>query len=77
MVDLPSPSNRRRLWRARRLHHHIDALLVDGQADGWELVFLHDDRPLMAWPFASRELATAEADRRLAELFRAGWNVHW
>jgi hypothetical protein len=74
---VPLHPDRQRLWRARGRHHHIDTLLVDRQAEGWELVFLHDDHPLMSWPFANRELAIAEADRRLSELIRAGWNVHW
>jgi hypothetical protein len=65
-----------RLWRARRRHHHIDAMLRDTAA-GWELMFLRDDRVLLTWTFADRAAAVADADRRLGELVRAGWVRHW
>jgi hypothetical protein len=65
-----------RLWRARRQHDHLDARLElrDGQ---WVLEYVHNDRSMLEWRFATREEAAAEADRRLRELQRAGWNVHW
>lgn len=76
--DVPARADvRRRLWRARRRHHHIDAMLLDRAVACWDLTFLHDDHALMTWTFTDRESAVAEADRRLAELIRAGWNVHW
>jgi hypothetical protein len=76
--DVPARADvRRRLWRARRRHHHIDAMLLDRAVSCWDLTFLHDDHALMTWTFTDRESAVAEADRRLAELIRAGWNVHW
>jgi len=65
-----------RLWRARRRHHHVDAV-VRMQASACELQFFHDDRLIVTWPFANRERAVEEASARLAELQRAGWNVHW
>ena len=67
---------RERLWRARRRHHHIDAQLREATG-GWELSFLHDDQPLLAWTFVDRATALADADRRLRDLLRVGWNVHW
>jgi hypothetical protein len=66
----------RRLWRARTRHHHIDAVLREAGA-AWQLSFQYDDRPMVTGPFAAREAAEAEATRRLRDLQRAGWNVHW
>lgn len=65
-----------RLWRARRRHHHIDATLHQTDA-GWQLAFTRDDRPMVTWTFPDREAAVEDAQRRLAELQRAGWAVHW
>ena len=65
-----------RLWRARRRHHHVDAV-VRAQSAAYELLFFHDDRLIVTWPFADRDGAVAEAAARLRELQRAGWNVHW
>jgi hypothetical protein len=65
-----------RIWRARRRHHHIDAV-VRPHATACDLQFFHDDRLMVSWPFADRERAVAEAAARLKELQRAGWNVHW
>jgi hypothetical protein len=70
------PSCAIRLWRARRRHHHIDATLRPGAAR-WTLSFQYDGIDLIAWRFDDREAAEAEAGRRLLDLQRAGWNVHW
>ncbi len=65
-----------RLWRVRRRHHHIDAALRKTAA-GWRLEFLRNDRPMVVLPFEHEADARREADRRLRELQRAGWTVHW
>lgn len=65
-----------RIWRARRRHHYIDAVLRTRGA-AWDLVFRYDDRPLMSWPFPDRAAAEGEAARRLRDLQRAGWTMHW
>jgi hypothetical protein len=65
-----------RLWRARRRHDHVDAV-VTGVAGQWTLQFHLNDRLIVSWPFATREEATQEADGRLRDLQRAGWNTHW
>ena len=75
MTGLP-PDLLDRLWRARRRHHHLDAILQRADA-GWTLTFLYDNERLMAWSFDTREAGVAEADRRLRDLLRAGWNLHW
>jgi len=66
-----------RIWRARRRHHHLDAELRPAAGGTWDLVFRYDDRVIVAWPFGDRERAVADAARRLADLQRAGWTVHW
>jgi len=77
------PTNRKstsgvdlRLWRARRRHDHIDAVLTQAES-GWTLEFFHNDRRMLTWPFPDAESARAEAMARLRALQRAGWNVHW
>jgi hypothetical protein len=65
-----------RLWRARRRHAYIDALVRDAES-GVVLEFRRNGRPLMTWSFATREAATAEAATRLRDLERVGWNTHW
>jgi hypothetical protein len=73
---LPTTESGERLWRARRRHHHVDAV-VRAQTSGYELLFFHDDRLIVTWPFGDRDTAVAEAGSRLRDLQRAGWNVHW
>jgi hypothetical protein len=65
-----------RLWRARRRHNYIDAI-VRGADAGAVLEFRRNGRSLMTWPFATREEASAEAATRLRDLQRAGWAIHW
>lgn len=65
-----------RLWRVRRRHHHIDALLGRSGAH-WELRFTRNDRVLFTRQYEARAAACAEAEARLRELQRAGWNTHW
>ena len=69
-------NGRLRLWRARRRHHHIDAVLGTRTA-GWAVEYLRDDRPLVTHDFSSEESARNDAAGRLKELQRAGWVVHW
>jgi hypothetical protein len=64
------------LWRARRRHHHIDAVLGVGTA-GWAVEYFRDDRPLVTREFSDQELAREDASWRLRELQRVGWVVHW
>jgi len=65
-----------RLWRLRRRHAHIDALLRP--RDGaWDLRFTRNERVLLTQEFPDRESACAAAEARLRELQRAGWTTHW
>jgi len=45
--------------------------------DEWDLVFAYNARPLVTQRHSTEESARAEAERRLAELERAGWVRHW
>jgi len=65
-----------RLWRVRKRHDHIDAVLHEGPG-GWELQFGCNDRPLVIWHFDAQDDARREAAMRLKELQRAGWTTHW
>jgi hypothetical protein len=65
-----------RLWRVRKRHDHIDALLRE-TSEGWRLQFGRNDRPLIVWEFATERDARQEAERKLKELERAGWTSHW
>lgn len=65
-----------RIWRARRRHHYIDALVRESDA-GSVLEFRRNGRSLVTWRFETRDEASAEAMTRLRDLERAGWNTHW
>lgn len=65
-----------RLWRVRKRHDHVDALLR-ATAKGWRLQFARNDRALIVWEFPTEREARDEADRKLRELQRVGWNLHW
>jgi hypothetical protein len=69
-------ANLERLWRVRRRHDHLDAVL-SAQGSCWELRFFRNDRLMLARCHERRETACVEADERLRELQRAGWNTHW
>ena len=65
-----------RLWRARRRHDQLDAVLAR-RGDEWELRFVLNRRALLSRQYRAVDEAHAEAGARLRELQRAGWNVHW
>lgn len=67
-----------RLWRVRKNHVWIDAQLRDAaDGSGVDLRFFYDGELLLASHLDTRAAAEAEADCRLRELQRAGWNTHW
>ena len=65
-----------RLWRARRRHDRIDALLQKS-ARGWTLELRRNDRLMFGERYETDREARAEAAARLKELLRAGWVDHW
>jgi hypothetical protein len=67
-----------RLWRVRKQHRHIDAVLLTLEdAPAVELRYFRDDRLLVARRWPAREPALEEAAAKLNELQRAGWTTHW
>ena len=67
-----------RLWRIRKDHAWIDARLSAGEHPaGARVDFFYDGDCIFSRDFRSRDLAVAEAQARLRDLQRAGWNTHW
>ncbi len=67
-----------RLWRVRKQHRHIDAILLTlDEVPAVELRYFRDDRLLFARRWPDREPAVAEAATKLKDLQRAGWTNHW
>jgi len=65
-----------RLWRMRRRRDHIDATLA-AAGHGWELTYLRNDKPMLAWRYVDDAEARRDAADRRRELERAGWVFHW
>lgn len=67
-----------RLWRVRKNHRWVDAQLHAGaDGHGVDLRFFYGGELILASHLEDRIAAEAEANRRLQELQRAGWNTHW
>lgn len=67
-----------RLWRLRRLHQSIDAVLIEGdEGGGVELQFLLNGSVIFSRRWADRAPAVEEAAARRNELEREGWMAHW
>ena len=69
-------SGRIRLWRARRRHLHIDAMLEPSR-HSCTLIFLRNDRPLAALDYPNERAARSAGRARLRQLEMAGWVEHW
>jgi hypothetical protein len=67
----------RRVWRLRKLHQAIDAVLTEETRDGVALQFLLNGEVLYARRWPARTDALADAAARRAELERGGWMPHW
>jgi hypothetical protein len=65
-----------RLWRVRKNRTWIDARVTMGRA-ATEVHFYLDGERVFSREFPTRALATADAQRRLRDLQRAGWTTHW
>jgi hypothetical protein len=65
-----------RLWRARKRHASLDAVL-SARGSGCELRYVLNRRLLLTRTYTSDAEAREAAETRLGELQRAGWNVHW
>lgn len=67
----------RRIWRLRKQHHAVDALLREARAGAFCVQFLYDGMLTYERRWPTRELALAEAADKRAELERSGWMSHW
>jgi len=65
-----------RLWRVRKDHTWIDAQVSTGPR-GVDVHFFLNGERVFSRPFSTRARATADAERRLRDLQRAGWTTHW
>jgi hypothetical protein len=65
-----------RIWRVRRRHDHIDAVL-QSLGSTWALEYSRNDRTMVTRRYDTEIDARAEAKTRLEELQRAGWIEHW
>jgi len=66
------------LWRLRRLHQSIDAVLHGGRdGGGVELQFLLNGSVIFSRHWPTRPPALDEAASRRADLEREGWMPHW
>jgi hypothetical protein len=65
-----------RLWRVRKDHTWIDALIRDA-AHGVEVDVRYDGARVYLRCYPTREAALIETDRQLSDLQRAGWTTHW
>ncbi len=67
-----------RVWRIRKDHTWLDARLRPcADSTDVELQFFYDGTLLVARRWPSREQALTQAQSRLRDLQRAGWNTHW
>jgi len=65
-----------RIWRLRKRHHQVDALLrVD--EEGVEIRFLYDGTLTYSRRWPARAIALAHAAEKREELERSGWTMHW
>ena len=72
----PDADSTRRLWRARRRHDAIDAILSP-VGTRYDLTFVRNGRVLVTWSFDLADEAVSEADAKLRSLQRVGWVDHW
>lgn len=64
------------LWRARRRHAHVDAVLAE-TPEAWTVQYLRNDKPLVTMEFTDERTARHHARTKLRELQLAGWMEHW
>ena len=65
-----------RLWRLRKLHQSIDAVLVN-EGEDVELRFLLNGELIHSRRGLARVAALEAAAARRADLEREGWMAHW
>jgi hypothetical protein len=65
-----------RIWRLRKLHQHVDAVVQIGDA-GVELRFFYNGELAYRRCWMTRDQAMRAAREKRAELEREGWTAHW
>ena len=65
-----------RVWRLRKLHQQVDAILRDDAA-GTELRFFYNGSLAYTRRWETADEARGEAAAKRAELERDGWTAHW
>jgi hypothetical protein len=76
----PTPRSGKPLWRVRKDHRTVEALLrahPDGLESGVEVQFYYNGDFVYRRRWTTREAALAEAGDRLRELQEKGWATHW
>jgi hypothetical protein len=66
-----------RLWRLRKMHDQIDAVLRDHGHEGVEIEFFYNGERLYGRRWAARQPGVSDAAGKRAELERGGWSSHW
>jgi hypothetical protein len=67
----------RRLWRLRKLHHYVDAELIEKGAGRAAVQVFYNGALAYCREWPSRGLALDHAAGKRAELERGGWTFHW
>jgi hypothetical protein len=65
-----------RVWRLRKLHQQVDAVIRDDEA-GTELRFFYNNELAYRRRWETADEARQEAAAKRAELERDGWTAHW
>jgi hypothetical protein len=65
-----------RVWRLRKLHQQVDAVLTENKA-GTELRFFYNGELAYRRRWETAVEARKEAAAKRAELERDGWTAHW
>lgn len=66
-----------RLWRIRKRHQSIDAIVRPADDGTVHLQFMLNGNLIHSRRWPTRADADAAADAKLRELQRAGWATHW
>jgi hypothetical protein len=66
-----------RIWRLRKQHQQVDALLREDSGAGVEMRFFYNGELTYSRRWPTRDDALSEANAKRAELEREGWTPHW
>jgi hypothetical protein len=66
-----------RIWRLRKQHQQVDALLMEDSGAGVEVRFFYNSELTYSRRWPTRDGALSEANSKRAELEREGWTAHW